>query len=79
MKKSLFLLFLILNVNLIFGQSVKVFDGLIDKYPIQVFLNYHNSYCYACGTLSYFLDFSKLKGLLKDANAHQSEGQSGDL
>jgi len=43
MKRTILIISLIFNINLIFGQDVKVLDGYIDKYPIQMFLNYDSS------------------------------------
>ncbi len=43
MKRSLLLVVLALKIILVSGQSVRVFDGFIDVYPIQVFLNYDGS------------------------------------
>lgn len=39
MRKTILIISLIFNTALAFGQSVKVLDGYIDQYPIQMFLN----------------------------------------
>ncbi|MCG8411670.1 MAG: RsiV family protein [Bacteroidales bacterium] len=44
MKKAIpVIIILLFSFNLIFGQGVKVLDGFIDKYPIQMFLNCDSS------------------------------------
>jgi len=43
MKRLILGLFFFFNLSTIVAQSVKIFDGFIDRYPIQVFLNYDST------------------------------------